>query len=50
MIPMKGKGHQTTARNILLDEPSDLSRPLMTDVWDNMLYEQETETSDDKGR
>lgn len=39
MIPMNGKGHEVTARNIILSEPSDLARPLTTDEWDNVLYE-----------
>lgn len=40
MIPMKGKGHEVTARNIAKGEPHKLSRPLTTDEWDNvLLYE-----------
>ena len=45
MIPMKGKGYEVTARNIALEDPMELSRPLTTDPFDNMLLtdeEQET--------
>ena len=45
---MKGKGHEVTARNIMMGEPIELARPLTTDEWDNMLYE-EQETDDDCG-
>ena len=51
MIPMKGKGHEVTARNRALGEPDELARPLTTDEWDNMLlieYEKQ-ETDADHG-
>jgi hypothetical protein len=42
MIPLKGKGHEVTARNIALGEPMELARPLTTDEWDNaLLYEKQ---------
>ena len=37
MIPMKGKGYETTAINIALGDPAELSRPLTTDDMDNVL-------------
>lgn len=43
MIPAKGKGHKTTARNIALDDPDDIARPLTTDPWDNALLIEEDE-------
>lgn len=44
IIPMKGKGHKVTARNIALGEPMELARPLTTDEWDNvLLYERQPE-------
>lgn len=43
MIPMKGKGHEVTARNLALEEDIDISRPLTTDEWDNMLLIEEDE-------
>lgn len=45
MIPMKGKGHEVTARNLAMGEETELARPLTTDPFDNMLLtdeEQET--------
>ena len=52
MIPAKGKGWETTARNIAIGEPSELARPLTTDDWDNaILYEeQETDAGDGESR
>ncbi len=42
MIPMKGKGHEVTARNRAKDEPVAISYPLTTDPWDNaLLYEKQ---------
>lgn len=39
---MKGKGHEVTARNIVLDEPMEDCRPLTTDPMDNvMVYEED---------
>ena len=46
MIPMKGKGHEVTARNIALDEDNDLSRPLTKDEMDNAVLLEEDEESD----
>lgn len=43
-IPMKGKGHEVTARNIASGEPDELARPLTTDEWDNMML---TENGDE---
>lgn len=43
MIPAKGKGHDTTARNIALGDPDDIARPLTTDPWDNALLIEEDE-------
>lgn len=44
MIPMKGKGHEVTARNIAKEKPIKLSRPLTTDSLDNvLLYEDDTD-------
>ena len=37
MIPMKGKGHEVTARNLILAGPIEISRPLTTDEWDNVI-------------
>ena len=45
---MKGKGHEVTARNLMIGESIELARPLTTDEWDNMLYE-EQETDADRG-
>lgn len=56
MIPMKGKGHEVTAKNRALGEPDELARPLTTDEWDNMLLieeddeEQETDADNREGR
>lgn len=42
---MKGKGHEVTARNIAVGEPSEDCRPLTTDPSDNvMLIEDETDS------
>ena len=51
MIPMKGKGHEVTARNRALGEPDELARTLTTDEWDNMLLieDEEQETDADHG-
>lgn len=55
MIPMKGKGHEVTAKNRALGEPDELARPLTTDEWDNMLLieeddeEQETDADNREG-
>lgn len=47
MIPMKGKGHEVTARNLAGGEPMRLSRPLTTDSLDNvLLYEDDTDQYD----
>lgn len=46
MIPHKGKGYDVTARNIALGEPTELSRPLTTDDWDNALLIHEEQTPD----
>ena len=43
MIPMKGKGHEVTARNLALEEDIDIARGLTTDPWDNMLLIEEDE-------
>jgi hypothetical protein len=43
MIPMKGKGHEVTAKNLALQEDIDIARPLTTDEWDNMLLIEEDE-------
>lgn len=37
IIPMKGKGHEVTARNIALGDAHDECRPLTTDPKDNVL-------------
>jgi hypothetical protein len=46
MLPMKGKGWETTAKNIAKTEEEDVARPLTTDPWDNAILieyeEQET--------
>ena len=44
MIPMKGKGHEVTARNIALGEKSEIARPLTTDEWDNVLFYERDDT------
>lgn len=50
MIPMKGKGYEVTARNLANGEPSNLSRPLTTDEWDNViLYEKQATDADNRG-
>ena len=52
MIPMKGKGHEVTARNLALEDDIDIARPLTTDEWDNMLLmeeDEEQETDEDNG-
>lgn len=47
IIPMKGKGHEATARNLAGGEPMRLSRPLTTDPLDNvLLYEGDTDQYD----
>lgn len=47
VIPMKGKGHEMTARNLAGGEPMRLSRPLTTDSLDNvLLYEDDTDQYD----
>lgn len=47
VIPMKGKGHEVTARNIMLDNPMEDCRPLTTDSLDNvLLYEDDTDQYD----
>lgn len=47
IVPMKGKGHEVTARNIVLDEPIEDCRPLTTDPKDNvMVYEDDTDKHD----
>lgn len=44
---MKGKGHEVTARNIVLDDPMEDYRPLTTDPKDNvMVYEDDTDQYD----
>lgn len=44
IIPMKGKGHEVTARNIVGDDPMEESRPLTTDPKDNMMvYEEDSD-------
>lgn len=52
MIPMKGKGFEVTARNIVNGEPMELARPLTTDEWDNVLiYERcDTDQAGHEGR
>ena len=47
MIPMKGKGHEVTARNIMLEEPLEESRPLTTDPWDNAILTIDEEQEND---
>ena len=47
IIPMKGKGHEVTARNIASGEPDDLARPLTTDEWDNMMLTEDGKDSTD---
>ena len=47
MIPMKGKGHEVTARNIAKGYPHELARPLTTDEWDNVIFYEEQETDAD---
>lgn len=49
IIPMKGKGHEVTARNIALGEPMELARPLTTDEMDNVLMYEEQEAYADNG-
>ena len=45
MLPMKGKGHEVTARNIALGDAHTEARPLTTDPWDNaILTEDETDS------
>lgn len=46
MIPMKGKGWDITARNIASGAPIDLSRPLTTDDWDNVILYEEQEANE----
>lgn len=46
MIPMKGKGWDITARNIASGAPIDLSRPLTTDDWDNVILYEEQEADE----
>lgn len=47
-VPMKGKGHEVTVRNIAQGEPTELARPLTTDPWDNaLLYEERKTDADD---
>lgn len=42
---MKGKGHEVTARNIAVGDPSEDCRPLTTDPLDNtILIEYETDS------
>lgn len=43
MIPMKGKGHEVTARNRAKEDDIDIAFPLTTDPWDNMLLIDEDE-------
>lgn len=44
IIPMKGKGHEVTARNIAQGDAHDECRPLTTDPKDNvLLIEDETD-------
>lgn len=48
IIPMKGKGHKVTARNLARGEEPEACRPLTTDPWDNAILneyeEQKAET------
>ena len=47
IVPMKGKGHEVTARNIVRNDPMDESRPLTTDPKDNMMvYEEDSDKHD----
>ena len=46
---MKGKGHKVTAVNIAGGEPHEMSRPLTTDEWDNVILYEEQETDVDNG-
>ncbi len=48
MKPMKGKVHEATARNIVLGEDNEISRPITKDEMDNVIYE-EQEIDDDSG-
>ena len=47
-VPMKGKGWEVTARNIVLGEGNDLCRPLTTDPFDNVLIYDAQDTATDK--
>lgn len=37
MIPMKGKGHEQTAKNRKSEDETEIAYPLTTDPWDNAL-------------
>lgn len=50
MIPMKGKGHEVTARNLAAGEAAELSRPLTTDPWDNAIIYEIKNTAGDQQR
>ena len=47
MIPMKGKGHEVTARNLAKGGPMELARPLTTDEWDNAILTEDGEDTTD---
>lgn len=40
---MKGKGHETTASNLLLGEEPEECRPLTTDPMDNVIVYEDTD-------
>ena len=49
MLPMKGKGHEVTARNIALGDAHEESRPLTTDPWDNAILTEDGYCKSDRG-
>ena len=44
---MKGKGHEITARNIAIGEPTEDCRPLTTDDLDNVVLMEYEDGRDD---
>lgn len=44
IIPMKGKGWEVTARNLVCGETQEEARPLTTDPFDNVLFYGEDNT------
>lgn len=44
---MKGKGHETTAKNLAMEDEPDVCRPITSDPWDNALLIEDDEEDTD---